>query len=152
MSKRETTLLALEEALARIVNNTPRRVPQARKLSARSVETEAGLSNGSAYYYPELIDKIATLKQGASSSASIRRKVSGPDKWKEKAREAERLKKHFREENNELKALNAQIAADQYGQMSTLREALHKISELEEVIEKLKKELVAARRQNITHI
>ncbi|ENZ2688586.1 hypothetical protein ACGGUV_001705 [Salmonella enterica] len=152
MSKRDSTLLVLEEALARILNKTPLRVPQTRKLSARSVEAEAGLSNGSAYYYPELIGKITTLKQGVVSSASIRHTVSGPEKWKEKAREAERLKKQFREENTQLKALNAQIAADQYRQMSALREALHKITELEDVIEKLKKELITTRRQNITRI
>ncbi|MGI1272497.1 hypothetical protein [Enterobacter kobei] len=152
MSKRDSTLLVLEEALARILNKTPLRVPQARKLSARSVEAEAGLSNGSAYYYPELIGKIALLKQDPGTSASTIRSASGPEKWKEKARTAERLKKQFREENDELKELNAQIAADQYRQMSALREALHKITELEEAIEKLKKELITTRRQNITRI
>lgn len=152
MSKRDSTLLLLEEALARILNKTPLKVPQGRKLSARLVEAEAGLSNGSAYYYPEIIGKIALLKQDPVASVSTSHSARGPEKWKEKAREAERLKKQFREENNELKELNSQIAADQYRQMSALQEALHKITELEEVIEKLKKELIITRRQNITRI
>jgi hypothetical protein len=152
MSKRENTLLMLEEALTRILGNIPRRVPLTRKLSARAVETEAGLSNGSAYYYPELIAKIAKLKQGAGISATTNRSVSGTQKWKERALKAEQLKKRFREESNELKALNAQIAADQYRQVSALREALQKIAELEDENGKLKKELTDSRRLNITRI
>jgi hypothetical protein len=49
-----------------------------------SVETEAGLSNGSGYYYPELIDKIAMLKHVAGSSVSICCTVNWLGKWEEK--------------------------------------------------------------------
>ncbi len=152
MSKRDNTLLMLEEALSRILSNAPRRIQLTRKLSARAVETEAGLSNGSAYYYPELIQKIVKLKQETGASVTIRRSISGTDKWKERALEAERLKKQFREENSELKELNAQIAADQYRQMSALRDALQKISELAEENERLRKALIDIRRHKITLI
>lgn len=73
-------------------------------------------------------------------------------KWKEKAQEAERLKSKFRGECNELKQLNAQIAADQYRQMMSLQEAIQKITELEKIIENLNAELIDTRRRNIKRI
>ncbi|EOL9073220.1 hypothetical protein ACOZ12_003191 [Cronobacter turicensis] len=152
MSKRDSTLLVLEEALARILNKTPLRVPQARKLSARSVEAEAGLSNGNAYYYPEFIEKISTLKHKSDPSVPLPSSASRMGKWKEKAQEAERLKSKFRGECNELKQLNAQIAADQYRQMMALQEAIQKITELEKIIENLNAELIDTRRRNIKRI
>lgn len=152
MSKRDNTHAILEEALARIISGEPRRVPLSRKLSARSVEIEAGLSNGSAYYYPEFIEKISKLKQKYSTSLTTRSSKNVVDAWKEKAQQAERLKSKFREERDELKLLNARIAADQYLQMSALRDALHKISELEKTIENLNQELIETRRRNITQI
>jgi len=152
MSKRDNTRLLLEEALLHILNGVPRRVSPSRKLSARAVETEAGLSNGSSYYYPEFIEKITKLKQKTDASVTTRRPANSIDKWKEKALEAERLKSKFREECNELKQLNGQIAADQYRQMSALQEAGQKISELERIIENLNEKLVNTRRRNITRI
>lgn len=152
MSKRDNTRAILEEALARILNGEPRRVSPLKKLSTRSVEIEAGLSNGSAYYYPELIEKISTLKQKNNTSTTTRRPITGIEILKEKARKAERLKSKFREECHELRLLNAQIAADQYRQMSALRDALQKISELEKTIENLNQELIETRRRNITQI
>lgn len=152
MVKRDNTLLILEEALARILSGETRRVHPARKLSARAVETEAGLSNGSSYYYPELIEKISMFKGKINPSATIRSSVSRAGKWKEKAQEAERLKNKFRGECNELRKLNAQIAADQYRQMSALQEAIQKISDLEKIIDNLNAELIYTRRQNIKRI
>lgn len=152
MTKSEKTRLALEEALTRILIGNPRRVPQSRKLSVRSVETEAGASNGSAYYYPEVIEKIANHKKKTSLSAAPCRATSVVDIWKGKALEAERLKSKFRNKFNELMLFNAQIAADQYRQMSALQEALQKISDLEKTIESLNEELIKTRRKNITKI
>ncbi|HHD7444745.1 TPA: hypothetical protein ACOVFI_003874 [Citrobacter braakii] len=152
MTKSENTRLALEEALTRILTGDPRRVPRTRKLSVRAVETEAGVSNGSAYYYPELIEKIKKHKKKTTLSAAPRSSTSGVEVWKAKAFEAGRLKNKFRDECNELKLFNAQIAADQYRQLSALHEALQKISELEKTIESLNEELIKTRRHNITRI
>ncbi|WP_391488807.1 hypothetical protein [Leclercia tamurae] len=152
MSKREHTLLSLEEALARILSGDTRRVPPDKKLSVRAVETEAGLSNGSAYYYPELIERISIIKHKSHPSVTISGSVSRTGKWKIKAQEAERLKSKFRAEYIELKQLNAQIAADQYRQMSALQEAIQKISELEKIIDKLNAELNDPRRGKIKRI
>ncbi|EAR9475553.1 hypothetical protein ACTMN8_002426 [Escherichia coli] len=152
MSKREHTLLSLEEALARILSGDTRRVPPDKKLSVRAVETEAGLSNGSAYYYPGLIERISILKHKSHPSVTISGSVSRTGKWKIKAQEAERLKNKFRAEYIELKQLNAQIAADQYRQMSALQEAIQKIAELEKIIDKLNAELNDPRRGKIKRI
>lgn len=152
MTKSENTRLALEEALTRILTGDPRRVSRSRKLSVRAVETEAGASNGSAYYYPEIIEKIKKNKKKTTLSAAPHSATSGVEVWKAKALEAGRLKSKFRDECNELKLLNAQIAADQYRQLSALHEALQKISDLEKTIESLNEELIKTRRHNITRI
>ncbi|MEH3481100.1 MULTISPECIES: hypothetical protein [Enterobacter] len=152
MIKSENTRLALEEAMSRILKGNPRRIAPSRKLSVRSVEIEAGLSNGSAYYYPEIIETISKHKRKTSKTVVTRSSVTEIAVWKEKVQEAERLKSKFRDECNELKLLNAQIASDQYQQMSTLREALQKIIELEKTIERLNEELIKTRRQNIARI
>jgi hypothetical protein len=62
MSKSENTLLMLEAALDRISQGKPKRIPATRKLSVRAVEEEAGLGNGSGYYYPEFVQKIKQVK------------------------------------------------------------------------------------------
>uniref|UniRef100_UPI003CE754CF hypothetical protein n=1 Tax=Enterobacter cloacae complex sp. 280C5 TaxID=3395861 RepID=UPI003CE754CF len=51
MSKSENTLLKLEAALQRILDGQTKRIPDNRKLSVRAVEEEAGLGNGTCYYY-----------------------------------------------------------------------------------------------------
>ena len=152
MIKSENTRLALEEAMIRILKGIPLRIASSRKLSVRSVEIEAGLSNGSAYYYPEIIETISKHKYQTSKPVASRSTVTEVAIWKEKTHEAERLKSKFRDECKELKLLNSQIASDQYRQMSTLREALQKIIELEKTIERLNEELIKTRRENITRI
>lgn len=150
MSKKENTLLRLEAALERILKGEPHRVLPSRKLSVRAIEVESGLGNGSAYYYPKIISKVEKIKRELKPLNSTGGLISPRDKWKHKSNEAERLKEKFRDEARSLKKLNAQIAADQYRQMTTLREALLRISELEKTIEVLNTQLIKANRKNIT--
>lgn len=128
----------------------PHRVLPSRKLSVRAIEVESGLGNGSAYYYPEIILKIEKIKQEIKSHTSAGKPIPQSDKWKHRANEAGRLKEKFRNEVRELKKLNAQIAADQYKQMSALKEALLRIAQLEIIIEDLNKQLINAKRENFT--
>ncbi|EAP7464092.1 hypothetical protein FMF59_12170 [Salmonella enterica] len=150
MNKKDNTLLRLETALDRILCGEPKRILQSRKLSVRAVEVESGLGNGSAYYYPEIIEKITKIKQESNSPFAVSSPKNQQKKWKQKALEAERLKNKFRDENIALKTFNAQIAADQYKQMSSLRDALHHILELEKIIDRLNSELIETKRKNIT--
>jgi len=150
MNKKENTLLRLEAALERILKGEPQRVLPSRKLSVRAIEVESGLGNGSAYYYSEIIEKIKNSKRKIELCTSTVQPLGQSDKWKKKSNEAERLKDKFRDEAKELKTLNAQIAADQYRQMSALREALLRISGLEKTIEELNTQLTDAKRKNIT--
>lgn len=150
MNKKDNTLLRLEAAIDRILCGETQRIAPSRKLSVRAVEVESGLGNGSAYYYTEIIEKITKLKKESNSPFTISSPKHQQGKWKQKALEAERLKNKFRDENNALKTLNAQIAADQYKQMSSLRDALQRILELEKTIAGLNLELIEMKRKNIT--
>ncbi|TDX15910.1 hypothetical protein EDF88_3357 [Buttiauxella sp. BIGb0552] len=150
MNKKYNTLLRLEAALDRILCGEPQRIAQSRKLSVRAVEVESGLGNGSAYYYTEIIEKITKLKQESNSPFAVDSPKHQQAKWKQKAIEAERLKNKFRDENITLKNINSQIAADQYKQMSSLKEALLRILALEKKIEELDIELVETKRKKIT--
>lgn len=148
MNKHDMTVVRLETALERILTGKPVRIMAARKLSIRAVEDEAGLGNGSAYYYPDIVNKIRFEKhQSANRMSSTIKSVNS--KWKKKALEAERLKNRFSCENKTLKELNAGIAANQYKQLSALRRALERIEELEKEVISLKEELVETRRYNI---
>ncbi|HHV2294494.1 TPA: hypothetical protein ACULIF_004520, partial [Escherichia coli] len=97
--------------------------------------------------HTKIIEKIKQIKNSSITTGSLNHQHR---KWKQKALKAEKLKNKFRDENIALKLLNSQIAADQYRQMSTLRDALQRILELEKTIEELNIELVETRRKNIT--
>ncbi|EKM5743699.1 hypothetical protein PU345_002991 [Enterobacter kobei] len=151
MNKHDMTVLRLQEALGRILTGKPVRIMTDRKLSVRAVEDEAGLGNGSAYYYPDIVNKIRYEKHLSTIRTSSAAR-SGNAKWKEKALEAERLKTKFSCENKTLKELNASIAANQYKQLSALRNALERIAELEKEVISLKEELVKTKRCNIKSV
>lgn len=150
MNKKENTLLRLEAALDRILKGEPKRVLPSRKLSVRAIEIESGLGNGSAYYYPEIIGKITEIKHKDGPHTSTDQSIHQNDKWKQKLNESERLKNKSRDEARDLRKLNSQIAADQYRQMTALREALLRISELEKEIEIINTQLISEKRKNIT--
>lgn len=58
MSKSQITKVELELALERVLSGKTHRVDPARKISVKAVEEEAGLGNGSAYYYKDIVKKI----------------------------------------------------------------------------------------------
>lgn len=147
MNEKKLTLLRLEAAFERL---SGKHVP-GKRISIRAIETEAGLGNGSAYYYPEFIRKVYTFHHrmqtisGDQKATSYRVRGSAGDNS-----ELIRLKKKFHNEVLELRKFNAQIAADQYRQMSELNEARIRIRELEDIIADLQKQLTEAKRKLIT--
>ncbi|MFC4700803.1 hypothetical protein ACFO4O_11585 [Glaciecola siphonariae] len=62
MNKSETTLSVLQEALQRLISGQPQRVSKTRRISVRAVEEEAGMGDGSAYYYSGFIKKIKNIQ------------------------------------------------------------------------------------------
>lgn len=68
MNKSTNTLIQLEAALERILSNCTKRIPNTRKLSVRAVEEEAGLGNGSCYYYDDFRVKVRELIKDSKRS------------------------------------------------------------------------------------
>ncbi|PJG59783.1 hypothetical protein [Aeromonas cavernicola] len=58
MSKSQITQAELAAALQRILSGKTTRISPERRLSVKAVEEEAGLGNGSAYYYQNIISDI----------------------------------------------------------------------------------------------
>lgn len=147
MNKKENTHQLLHASLKRLLDGKPQRVTPGRKLSIRAIEEESGLGNGSAYYYPDLIQEVRrhqkTISPGSPAGTRRRNQIS---------EDAERIKLKLKKENQELKALNAGIAADQYRQALALTEALTRITELESRLQELTTELIELRRKSITPI
>jgi hypothetical protein len=59
----DSGLNKLKAAFERIKNGNTTAIPIGEKLTIRNVETEAGMGDGSAYYYPEFIDAIKEAKR-----------------------------------------------------------------------------------------
>lgn len=96
MSKSENTLIALEAALERITQGTPKRIPVSRKLSVRAVEEEANLGNGSGYYYPNFVEKV---KQAKTDIAEAKGEFVQPEiqTVRTKLNEQKRIKNNYKE-------------------------------------------------------
>ena len=58
MSKSQITRVELEQALDRLLSGKTERIAPNRKVSVKAVEEEAGLGDGSAYYYKDIVQKI----------------------------------------------------------------------------------------------
>ncbi|HHJ3232267.1 TPA: hypothetical protein ACQJO1_002603 [Vibrio parahaemolyticus] len=143
MKKSENTLLQLEAALQRILNGKTKRIPEHRKLSVRAVEEEAGLGNGSCYYYKEFKLKVQSEAAKIKASSSITPIESDLEKLRFKRNEEKRIKIQYREQVDELKAMVAKMAAEHHQLSHALRKAHLKITQLEnELIEQQRKKIV----------
>ena len=71
MSKSQITRVELENALKRILSRQTKRINPNRKISVKAVEEEAGLGDGSAYYYKDI---VSTIKETAIKSSPKTRK------------------------------------------------------------------------------
>jgi hypothetical protein len=113
--KQATTQELLEAALSRVVSGNTLVVPANARINVSNVEKESGLGNGSAYHYPEMIEKIKsaaasrTGKPPASKSRS-----ADTDNLKAMLIEERRLKEKYRAEAEEWKARAESLAAQLY--------------------------------------
>ena len=151
MSKSENTLLALEAALERIAQGKPKRIPTTRKLSVRAVEEEAGLGNGSGYYYTELVEKVKQTKADIAKGNGeyVRPAV---DVVRDKLNEQKRIKSNFKQKYEEAKEKLSLIASSQHHLNDQLVKALARIDDLEYENADLKSQVVELRKGKVTAI
>lgn len=142
MSRSQDTRLRLEAALQRILDGEPERISDHRKLTLRAVEEEANLGNGSAYYYPDLVEKIKAAKQQASAKKTGKVPQTDVARLREAKRKEEKVKIQYRDQVGELKAQVAQQAAEHHQLAHALRMARSRIEELEYELADLKRSKV----------
>lgn len=113
-AKSENTKLLLISALERIDRGQAKLVSNNRKLSIRAVEEEANLGDGTAYYYPEVVNLVRKAIN-KSKSERYSNSENKPDvlKLKEKLKDEQRIKEKYYQKILELKALLGKISAAQ---------------------------------------
>ncbi|WP_405633036.1 hypothetical protein [Pseudoalteromonas sp. Ld20] len=97
----EITRKKLIDALQRLVDGDPERLTGKYKINVKSVQEEAGLSLGSAYRYPDVMDTIALAKQTqAKKAGNVRKRSASTDleRLKEEKSKEKRLKDKYRQE------------------------------------------------------
>lgn len=151
MSKSENTLLMLEAALDRISQGKPKRIPATRKLSVRAVEEEAGLGNGSGYYYPEFVQKI---KQVKADIAEAKGEYVQPEiqSVRLKLNEQKRIKQNYKEKYEAVREQLSNFAAAQHHLNDKLVQSLARIEELEFENSNLKEKITELNRSKIVPI
>ncbi|MCG7491693.1 hypothetical protein MHN79_19630 [Vibrio sp. Of14-4] len=126
MSKSQITRVELENALKRILSGKTERIDPNRKLSVKAVEEEAGLGDGSAYYYKDI---VSTIKKTALNNspkakshnlyeekiANLRERLSNEKRLKEKYyKQAEDYKEQLSEMASQHNQLALMIQQYQY--------------------------------------
>ena len=122
--KKATTADALNMALERIVNGSPLHVSPTARLSVSSVEKEAGLGNGSAYHYPDVVEKIKAQIEARTGRKSKSKEARGDGSGLQlKLEEERRLKEKYKQEA-EMWRSRAESLAAQLHELSAANEAL----------------------------
>lgn len=132
MSKAHVTLINLEEALDRILAKQTRVIPSTQKLSVKAVEEEAGLGDGSAYYYKEIVQKIKDNVAKNSPKANVQNayeeKIAN---LRERLNNEVRLKEKYRNQVDELKTQLANMASQHNELALTIQQYQYQVAELE---------------------
>lgn len=140
MSKSQITKVELEQALGRILSGKTHRVDPARKISVKAVEEEAGLGDGSAYYYKDIVQKIK--ESAIRNSPKTRNQNAYEDKissLRDRLNKEIKLKEKYREQVEDLKEQLSSMAS-QHNQLTLMiQQYQYKISEFESDIEQLPK-------------
>ncbi|HAS6180496.1 TPA: hypothetical protein I7147_16645 [Vibrio vulnificus] len=140
MSKSQITKVELEQALKRILSGKTHRIDPARKISVKAVEEEAGLGNGSAYYYKDIVQKIKD--SAIQNSPKTKDQNAYEDKissLRERLKKEISLKEKYRAQTEDLKEQLSNMAS-QHNQLALMiQQYQYKISELESDIEQLPK-------------
>lgn len=140
MSKSQITRVELENALKRILSGKTMRIDPNRKISVKAVEEEAGLGDGSAYYYKDI---VATIKETAlqNSPKSIKQSIYEEkiSSLRERLANEKRLKEKYYKQAEDYKEKLSEMAS-QHNQLALMiQQYQYKVSELESNIEQLPK-------------
>lgn len=120
MSKSQLTQAELAAALQRILAGKPQRISTSRKLSVKAVEEEAGLGNGSAYYYVEMVQEIKqTVTNLHHRTFTENVDTNRLSSLRLKLKKETRLKEQYRADLTEMKTHLA-LMASQYNQLSII--------------------------------
>lgn len=145
MSKSQITRVELENALKRILSGKTERIDPNRKISVKAVEEEAGLGDGSAYYYKDI---VSTIKEAAINNspkarnqnlyeekiANLRERLANEKRLKEKYyKQAEDYKNQLSEMASQHNQLALMIQQYQY-QVAELKSAdkIHQLAKTED--------------------
>ena len=131
MKKSENTLIKLEAALQRIIERKTKRIPDHRKLSVRAVEEEAGLGNGSCYYYPDFKLRVQSEAQKLKCLTPDTAVQSDVEILREKRNQERKIKIQYREKVAVLTQRLTSMAAEHHQLSHALRHAYSRIESLE---------------------
>jgi len=121
----EVTRKKLLDALQRLLDKKPERLSGKYKINVKSVQEEAGLSLGSAYRYPEVMDAIEEQKLAIAKRDIRKRSVKTDlerlreEKAKEKALK-EKYRSALEEANEKLDRLYAEQTMQQMAMFNLL--------------------------------
>lgn len=131
MTKSDTTLSLLEDALQRLIDGQPQRISKTRRISVRAVEEEAGKGDGSAYYYSDFIDKVKKTQirsKTLNPNSSLDKKISDLQK---KLKKEIQIKQKYKLQLEDAR-LNLSILATQHNEfMLEILQLRERIAELE---------------------
>lgn len=120
MNKSQITRAELEDALKRILSDETERIDPNRRLSVKVVEEEAGLGDGSAYYYKDI---VTTIKEAViQNSPKVRKQsiyeeeISG---LKDRLANEKRLKEKYYKQVEEYKNKLGEMAS-QHNQLALM--------------------------------
>lgn len=133
MQSRAITELRLQEALDRLLNNSPVNVKRSGKLTLNKINREAGLGNSYIHKFQDFVERIKpqieefnkTYKQ---TQSEIILDESSPDevsRLKVQLKKEKRLKEQYRTERDEAKTIHKELE----GLNSSLMFRLHELQE-----------------------
>lgn len=135
------TLIRLEAALERLLNGKPEKTPNDGRISISRVNSEAGLSVGSIYYYKQFVEEVRIAiedsKRSKSNTTSSKTTVNY-ERLRNKRDDEKRLKEKYRVQRDEIKEFCDRVVSKNAYLEFSLFEALAKIDWLEAEIRSMK--------------
>ncbi|WP_136523542.1 hypothetical protein [Geomonas ferrireducens] len=131
MKKSEETRAALESALDRILAGSAKR-----NVSVSAVEKEAGLGNGSAYYYKDFVDKVKMHKKQIFRVDALTRGKPGKNSDR-------RIKEKYRDELVKLRKMMSKMAQTHHEMHTALVIALNDVADLKDKLAKARRSEIA---------